>query len=241
MSHEDVELSRRGDDPEQPMAREPVEGGEQIRPARGDPGAERLDDCLSVSDGALYVEGCSAEGLAGRFGTPLYVVSEDHLRRNARRFKRAFGGRWPGSFLLLPSIKANSCLALRRVLTTEGTGCDVFGAGELEAALRTGTSPATISLNGPMKDEQLLERAIAEGVKVTLDSRAELQRTAKVAARLATRAHIRFRVRPDVGEPPQVPTAAAIANAAAKALGRRVRQLPMTPERVWAASAEVAS
>ena len=180
------------------MAREPVEGGEQIRPARGDPGAERLDDCLSVSDGALYVEGCSAEGLAGRFGTPLYVVSEDHLRRNARRFKRAFGGRWPGSFLLLPSIKANSCLALRRVLTTEGTGCDVFGAGELEASLRTGTSPATISLNGPMKDEQLLERAITEGVKVTLDSRAELQRAAKVAARLAKRAHIRFRIRPDL-------------------------------------------
>ncbi len=44
-----------------------------------------------------------------------------------------------------------------------------------------------------------------------------------------------------VGEPPQVPTAAAIANAVAKVLGRRVRQLPMTPERVWAASAEVGS
>ena len=44
-----------------------------------------------------------------------------------------------------------------------------------------------------------------------------------------------------VGEPPQVPTAAAIANAVAKVLGRHVRQLPMTPERVWAASAEVGS
>ena len=44
-----------------------------------------------------------------------------------------------------------------------------------------------------------------------------------------------------VGEPPQVPTAAAIANAVAKVLGRRVRHLPMTPERVWAAFAEVAS
>ena len=42
-----------------------------------------------------------------------------------------------------------------------------------------------------------------------------------------------------VGEPPQVPTAGAIANAIAKVLGRRVRQLPMTPERVWAASREV--
>ena len=39
-----------------------------------------------------------------------------------------------------------------------------------------------------------------------------------------------------VGEPPQVPTAGAIANAIAKVLGRQVTQLPMTPERVWAAA-----
>ena len=39
-----------------------------------------------------------------------------------------------------------------------------------------------------------------------------------------------------VGEPPQVPTAAAIANGIAKVLGKRVRKLPMTPERVWSAS-----
>ena len=161
---------------------------------RTDPGAKRLDDCLSVRDGALYVEDCRAEELAERVGTPLYVVSEDQLRRNARLFLRAFASRWPGPFLLLPSIKANSCLALRRVLTLEGTGCDVFGAGELEAALRTGADPATISLNGPMKDERLLERAIRRGVRITLDSRAEFDRTRAVAARLGIRATIRFRV-----------------------------------------------
>ena len=39
-----------------------------------------------------------------------------------------------------------------------------------------------------------------------------------------------------VGEPPQVPTVAAIANGIAKVLGSRVRRLPMTPERVWSAA-----
>jgi len=39
-----------------------------------------------------------------------------------------------------------------------------------------------------------------------------------------------------VGEPPQVPTAGAIANAISRVLGAQVRQLPMTPERVWAAA-----
>ncbi|MFL5791604.1 MAG: xanthine dehydrogenase family protein molybdopterin-binding subunit [Actinomycetota bacterium] len=39
-----------------------------------------------------------------------------------------------------------------------------------------------------------------------------------------------------VGEPPQVPTAGAIANAIAKVIGTHVGELPMTPERVWLAS-----
>jgi CO/xanthine dehydrogenase Mo-binding subunit len=38
-----------------------------------------------------------------------------------------------------------------------------------------------------------------------------------------------------VGEPPTVPTPGAIANAIARANGGRIRELPMTPERVWAA------
>jgi CO/xanthine dehydrogenase Mo-binding subunit len=38
-----------------------------------------------------------------------------------------------------------------------------------------------------------------------------------------------------VGEPPVIPPAAAVANALARAAGGRVRQLPMTPERVWEA------
>lgn len=162
-------------------------------------GASRqLDECLSVRDGALFIEGCEADALAERFGTPLYVVSDDQLRRNARRFEQAFATRWPGPFLLLPSIKANSSLALRRILTEVGAGCDVFGEGELEAALRTGTDPGRISLNGPMKGDALLERAIRAGVRITLDSRAELGRTASAAARLGTRATIRLRFRPDL-------------------------------------------
>ena len=58
--------------------------------------------------------------LAERFATPLYVMSEDQLRRNARRLAGEFSSRWPGEFLLLPSIKANPGLALRRILTEEG-------------------------------------------------------------------------------------------------------------------------
>ena len=157
----------------------------------------QLDECLAVHDGRLRVEGCAASDLAARFGTPLHVVSEDQLRRNARRLHAAFAAAWPhGDVRLLPSIKANLTLALRHVLNEEGTGCDVFGAGELEVALRAGTDPALISLNGPAKDDALLERAVRLGVRVTLDSADELERLGAVAGRLGRRAVARVRLRP---------------------------------------------
>ncbi len=98
--------------------------------------------------------------------------------------------------LVMPSIKANFALALRRILTEEGTGCDTFGAGELEAALRTGVAPERISLNGSTKNRELIERAVAAGVRLTLDSVAELETVREVARSLGTVAQVRLRTRP---------------------------------------------
>jgi diaminopimelate decarboxylase len=158
----------------------------------------RIDECLSVRGGHLFVEGVDAVEIARRFGTPVYVVSEDHLRRNARRITRAFTSRWSeGPVRVLASIKANLTLATRAILTREGLGCDVFGPGELEAAIRSGVAPELVSVNGTAKDEALLERAIAFGAKVTLDSISELRATRAVARRLGRRAVVRFRLRPE--------------------------------------------
>src|SRR5215213_7660651 len=163
--------------------------------------ATRIDECLSVRDGHLFVEGRDAVELAETFGTPLYVMSENQLRRNARRVVEAFTARWPeGEVRVLPSIKANFTLAVRAVLTAEGLGCDTFGPGELEAALRTGVDPARISVNGTAKSEPLLERAIGVGAQITLDSVREIALVSEVARRLRRRAAVRFRLRPDYAE-----------------------------------------
>jgi diaminopimelate decarboxylase len=69
-----------------------------------DAGAVRIDECLSVRGDRLFVEECDAYELAERFGTPIYVVSENQLRRNARRLMRAFSDHWDGPVQVLPSI-----------------------------------------------------------------------------------------------------------------------------------------
>ena len=159
--------------------------------------AQRIDDCLSIADGRLWIEGCDATELAERFGTPLSVISEDQLRRNARRFKRALADAWPeGETRVLPSIKANYTLALRCALTQEGLGCDVFGPAELHAALRGGVPPQLISVNGTGKSRALLEQAVRIGARVTLDSVREIDLVREVARALGRRAQVRFRTRP---------------------------------------------
>ena len=159
--------------------------------SRIQPGATtRIDDALRISGGHLFIEGCDAVELAKRFGTPLYVTSEDQILRNLQRLRLAFGTPWPGELHVLPSIKANASLAVRRILTNAGTGCDCFGPAELEAALLSGVRPERISLNGPTKGLALLERAVALGVRVTLDSIEELDLTVEAARRIGQRATV---------------------------------------------------
>jgi diaminopimelate decarboxylase len=166
----------------------------------------RIDDCLSVHGGHLWIEGCDAVDLAERFGTPIYVVSEDQLRRNARRLVRAFSSQWPGPFRALPSIKANHVLALRRILTSEGLGCDTFGASELWAALACGVPAALISVNGTGKSAELIDKAVAAGCRITLDAPRELDLAVTAARKHGRRARLRLRVRPSLSGLEQVPS-----------------------------------
>jgi diaminopimelate decarboxylase len=158
----------------------------------------RIDDCLSIHHGRLAIEGCYASDLAARFGTPLYVISEDQLRRNVRAFYTEFRRGWPdGPVVVMPSIKAYYVLALRRILNEEGAGCDTFGPGELHAALLTDVPPDLISFNGSSKTAELLELAVSGGARITLDATREVELVIAAAERANRTAKVRLRVRPD--------------------------------------------
>jgi len=91
----------------------------------------RIDDCLSIRDGRLYVEACDTVELIRRFGSPLFVFSEDQIRRNVHRFQEAFQEGWSdGPVKILPAAKANWISAIQRVLADEDCGCDVYCYGD---------------------------------------------------------------------------------------------------------------
>jgi diaminopimelate decarboxylase len=162
---------------------------------------ERIDDCLTTREGHLYIEECDTVDLVQQFGSPVFVLSEDQLRRNVRRFQDAFQAGWPdGPLKVLPAAKANWIPAAQRILAEEGCGCDIYSPGELSVALDAGFAPQLISVNGVPKDEQHINRCVRQGVRITIDSLEELDYIEKAASELGRTTQVRLRLKPPVSD-----------------------------------------
>ena len=160
---------------------------------------KRIDDCLSTQGGHLYVEQCDTVELIGKFGSPLFVLSEDQIRRNVRRFQKAFQDGWPdGPLKVLPAAKANWIPAAQRILADEGCGCDVYSPGELSIALNAGFPRELISVNGVPKDRDHIYRSVQEGVRITIDSVEEVGAIEQAADELGRVAQVRLRLKPPI-------------------------------------------
>ena len=151
---------------------------------------------FAYRDGALCVEDVSLEEIARRFGTPCYVYSRATIARNYARFSDALAGR---RSLIAYSVKANSNLAVLALMAQLGAGFDIVSGGELARVRAAGGDPRKVVFSGVGKSESEIEFALRAGILcLNLESAAELERVAAVAARLGVRAPIAFRVNPDV-------------------------------------------
>ena len=161
------------------------------------PDINYLDDCLSTRDGRLFIEELDTVELVREFGSPIFVLSEDQIRRNVRRFQDAFSAGWSdGPVKVMPATKANWISAIQRILADEGCGCDIYSSGELTIALEAGFEPQFISVNGVPKDEGHIYRSIQAGARVTIDSLEEVDVIERAAADLDIVAKVRLRLKP---------------------------------------------
>jgi len=158
-----------------------------------------IDACLSERNGHLFVEDVDTVDLVKRFGSPLFVFSEDQIRRNVGRFREAFEKGWDcGPVKVMPAVKANWTQAVQRVLAEEGCGADVYSAGELEIALRAGMKPAEISVNGVPKAPDHIARTVEVGARLTIDSLRDVEILEQLAPSLNTETRVAIRLRPAV-------------------------------------------
>ena len=147
--------------------------------------------------GKLYAEGVSLNGLADRFGTPLYVYSAGTISDHYQGLRRALRAVDP---LICYSVKANSNLAILSLLARLGSGFDVVSGGELERVQQAGGQPAKCVFAGVGKTDEEIELGLRYGVKAFhVESEEEMDRIAMVAGRKARRrAPIALRVNPDI-------------------------------------------
>ena len=98
-----------------------------------------LQDNLSVNAaGHLTVAGVDAVELAAEYGTPLFVMDEERLRTNMRRYAVTMRKYFPAGSMPLMASKALSMKEIYRIADSEGIGADVVSAGELYTALAAG-------------------------------------------------------------------------------------------------------
>ncbi len=166
----------------------------------------RLPAHLSIRNGHLATGTHDLVDLAARYGTPLYVINEDHIVSNFERFQSALSAYYPGVQILY-AAKANGNLAVLRALAWKGAGADVFSAGELTLALRAGMKPERLLFNGTSKSTDDLRLAVETGVRVSIDSIDELNQLSKIASEAKKTVPIAFRVNPAL----EVPTHPKIA------------------------------
>lgn len=144
----------------------------------------------------LYCEGVSVQGLARRYGTPLYVYSQATLVNHYQKLQSAFA---PVEHLICFSVKANSNLSVLRALASLGSGFDVVSAGELQRVLTVGGEPGRCVFAGVGKSEAEIEFALKRGIYCfNVESEPELDRINRIAARLRKIAPVAIRVNPNV-------------------------------------------
>ena len=108
----------------------------------------------------LWVEQIPVAKLAKRFGTPLYIYSKNTILKNYR----AFNLKSNPPDLICYAVKANSNLAILKLLAGQKAGFDIVSRGELERVLRVKGDPKKIIFSGVDKQDHEIIRALVVGI-----------------------------------------------------------------------------
>lgn len=146
---------------------------------------------------ALCCEALDLGQLAAKFGTPLYVYSSAVLRSRFEVFDQSFA-RLPHTTCY--AVKANSNLAILKLLANLGAGFDIVSGGELARVLKANRRAVSrVVFSGVGKSVPEIDAALGNGILLfNLESESEMHCVAARAATLGKRARVAFRVNPDV-------------------------------------------
>lgn len=186
---------------------------------------------MQYRDQTLYLEEVPLADIARREGTPSYVYSRAAILDRFRAYEKSFGD---VPHKVCYAVKANSNLAILKLLAEAGAGFDIVSGGELFRVLKAGADPAGVIFSGVGKTAQEIDYALEHGIKsFNCESEPELVLIDSLAARRGIQARVAVRVNPDVDAAthPYISTGLrqhkfGIDIAGAEAIYERARSLP---------------
>src|SRR6185437_3196626 len=151
----------------------------------------------SQAHGSLRCGSVSLEALARGYGTPLYVYSGDQILERLAMFEVALAAR---DHLVCYAVKANSALAILKLLADRGAGFDIVSGGELERVLAAAPKAAgRVVFSGVGKTAAESDLALQSDIlEFNVESDAELELLAARAKKIKRPARFALRVNPDV-------------------------------------------
>ena len=164
----------------------------------GDAGKMALltDAGLVVGQEGLMMAGVPLAQIAREVGTPAYVYNAETIRRQFRALEAAFAAI---PHRVCYAVKANSNLAVLRLMHDLGAGADLVSAGEMRRALAAGFAAQSLVFSGVGKTVDELDETVSAGIgQVNVESLEELKLLGAVAARLDRITSVGIRVNPDV-------------------------------------------
>ena len=149
----------------------------------------------------LFCEDVSLEALAQKVGTPTYVYSQATVTRHFKAYQdvlKNHGHDMP-NHLVCFSVKANSNLAILKLLKNLGAGFDIVSQGELYRVLKAGGNPKHVVFSGVGKTQEEMIYALKKNILCfNVESEQELILLNQVAKKLKKKAPVSIRVNPDI-------------------------------------------
>jgi len=135
----------------------------------------------------------SVDELLNKYGSPLYIISEDRIRNDLYEFKKAFT--WPDiETRIAYSVKTNYLPAVCAIIFEEGASAEIVSGMEYDLVEALGIPGSEIIFNGPYKTREEISRAFADGAIVNVDNFDELSMIEQIAEHIDKPARIGIRV-----------------------------------------------
>ncbi|MBE7035628.1 MAG: diaminopimelate decarboxylase [Ruminococcaceae bacterium] len=157
-------------------------------------------ECLTINqDNHLTIGGLDTVSLAKEYGTPLYVMDEDQVRRNCRLYTNSMKQFYGDNGMILYASKAQCTMALCKIIASEKMGLDVVSGGELYTAHKAGFPMEHVYFHGNNKTEEELKLALSLGVgRIVVDNLHELSLLDRLCTEMNKNISILFRIKPGI-------------------------------------------